>query len=80
LLQKGYAKETFAERKLYPMLAKCLTTVNFAKNRKKMITANKNSKKKQTISQTKKVILEKYFGKAPVFGDGLQYQKKLRSK
>ncbi|MBS1579972.1 MAG: hypothetical protein JST29_10065 [Bacteroidetes bacterium] len=41
----------------------------------------KNDNSKQlTITKTKQTIINKYFGKAPVFGDGLLYQQKMRSK
>lgn len=46
-----------------------------------MITNKKNkNNKKQPVSKTRQTILQTYFGKAPVFGDGLQYQQKMRSK
>jgi hypothetical protein len=47
-----------------------------------MINEKKKSspKKNNSITKTKQVIMEKFFGKAPVFGDGLTYQQKLRSK
>jgi hypothetical protein len=41
---------------------------------------NTKEKKKKIIDlpNSKKVALDKYFGKAPVFGDGVKYQRKLR--
>jgi hypothetical protein len=45
-----------------------------------MSTIKKTKPKKQHISKTKEIILQKYFGKVPAFGDGLTYQHKLRAK
>ncbi len=43
-----------------------------------MDAKDKDKKTNKKIPNSRKKALEKYFGKAPVFGDGVKYQRKLR--